>query len=74
MQGMSEDEGDDDDEPAIKFDEEKAAAAKKAREEREKKLQDMMEADGKLNQCYLISLLIAYSGYARCTRRGRKGL
>ena len=74
MQGMSEDEGDDDDEPAIKFDEEKAAAAKKAREEREKKLQDMMEADGKPIRCYVISLLIEYSGYARCTRRGRKRL
>lgn len=49
MQGMSEDEGDDDDEPAIKFDEAKAAAAKQAREERERKLREMMEADGTLN-------------------------
>lgn len=47
MQGMSEDEGDSDDEPAVKFDAEKAAAAKKAREERERKLQEMMEADGR---------------------------
>lgn len=72
MQGMSEDEGDDDDEPAVKFDEEKAAAAKKAREDREKKLKEMMEADGKPNQCYFGSVLIRCSGHARCTRRRGK--
>ena len=73
MQGMSEDEGDDDDEPIVKVDEEKAAAAKKAREEREKKLQDMMDADGKLAMCYVDHTLTIYSRYARCACRGREG-
>lgn len=61
MQGMSEDEGDDDDEPIVKVDEEKAAAAKKAREEREKKLQDMMDADGELAVCCVDHTLTVYS-------------
>ena len=58
MQGMSEDEGDDDDEPVPVIDEEKVAAAKKAREERERKLQEMMEADGKPSVVSIITLLI----------------
>lgn len=58
MQGMSEDEGDEDDAPEVEFDKEKAAAAKKAREEREKKLQQMMEADGESRLTLVVYKLI----------------
>jgi len=55
MQGMSEDDMNMDDDPQLEIDAEQEAAARKAREERKKKLQEMMDADGKLT-CFVVDL------------------